>query len=242
MRRKLILVSLILLGITSRAGLCQADHGHSVNIIYSESLLSGELFDPASTPDISTYFNKEWLSGDIRLMDGRIIRNKKIKYNGLIDELFWLEPVSNLTIKLDKESINQFHFLNFQGDTTIRFIKIKIKQDIFTDSIEIFSQEIKKGNLSLLISHHYYFAGKEAVRMNKSLYLKEIYKEEPVYYLRFPNNRIIEFKRFSRKNLFASIPDKKDLIRQYFRESISGKIRTDQEILDFVLFLSSFDY
>lgn len=242
MRRKLILVSLILLVITSRPGLCQADHDHSANIIYSESLLSGELFDPASTPDISTYFNKEWLSGNIRLIDGRIILNKKIKYNGLLDELFWLEPVSNLTIKLDKESILQFHFLNFQGDTTICFLKIKVKQDIFTDSAEIFSQVIKKGNLSLLISHSFYFAGKEAVRMNKNLYLKEIYKEKPVYYLSFPDNRIIEFKRFSRNNLFASIPDKKDLIRQYFRESISGKIRTDQEILDFVLFLSSFAY
>jgi len=213
-----------------------------VNNIDSESLLSGELFDPASTPDISTYFNREWLSGDIRLTDGRIIRNKKIKYNGLIDELFWLETVSNRTIKLDKESILQFHFLNFQGDTTIHFIKTKLKQDIFTDSTEIFLQEVKKGNLSLLISHSYYFAGKEAVRMNRNLYLKEIYKEESVYYLSFPENRIIEFKRFSRKNLFASIPDKKDLIKQYLRESISGNIRTDQEILDFFLFLSSFDY
>ena len=135
-----------------------------------------------------------------------------------------------------------FIFFNFQGDTTIRFIKIKVKQDIFTDSAEIFSQEIKKGNLSLLISHHYFFAGREAVRMNKNLYLKEIYKEEPVYYLRFPDNRIVEFKRFSRKNLCASIPDKKDLIRKYLKESISGKIITDQEILDFVLFLSSFAY
>ncbi|TFG44428.1 MAG: hypothetical protein E4H43_00340 [Bacteroidia bacterium] len=239
MKLKIFIVNVILLVIGSRIGFCQTDTGQTANTINSESLLSGELFDQSLTPDFATYFNIAWLEGDILLTNGRIARNKKIKYNGLLDELFWLEPVSNQTIKLDKESILQFHFLDFQGDTTIRFRKIKVKQDIFTDSSEIFVQEINKGKLSLLISYSFYFAGKETVRTNKGSFLKDIYKEEPVYYLSFPDNRLIELRRFSRKNLYTSLSDKKDLIRQYYRESSSGKIRTGQEILDFVQFLSS---
>ena len=240
MNIKIILIILILLGFVSQAGLCQTDRNFFVtNETDSEPLLSGELFNPTSTPDIVTYFNKDWLSGEIWLTNGRIARNKKIKYNGLLDELFCIEPVSNLTIKLDKEAILQFHFLNFQGDTTIRFRKIKVKKDISNDSSDIFVQEIFNGNLALFILHTCYFAGMETVRINKGYFLKEAYKKEPVYYLRSPDNRIVEFKRFSRRILYSFMPDKKDQIRKYFRDSISGKIKTDQEIKSFIQFLSS---
>ena len=240
MKTKTILICLVLLGISSGAGFCQIIcNCPDPYEIYSETPLSGELFEPASTPDIATFFNKDWLPGNIWLTDGRNIRNKKIRYNGLLDELFLFGTESNQAIKLDKEAILQFHFLNFQGDTTIYFRKIRVKRDIFTDSTEIFVQEINRGKLSLLIFHSFYFAGKETVRMNKNYYLKEIYKEEPVYYLSFPDNKLVEFRRFSRKNLYTFLSDKKDQIRQYFRESNSGKIRTGQEILDFIQFLSS---
>jgi len=240
MKTKTILVCLVLLGISSGAGFCQTIcNCPDPNEVYPETPISGEFFEPASTPDIATFFNKDWLPGNINLKDGRIIRNKNIRYNGLLDELFLFAPELNKVIKLDKEAILQFHFLNSQGDTKVYFRKISVKRDIFTDSAEIFVQEIKEGKLSLLIFHSYYSAGKEIVRMNKTYYLKEIYKEEPVYYLSFPDKTLVEFRRFSRKNLYTSLSDKKDQIRQYFRQSISGKIRTGQEILDFIRFLSS---
>jgi hypothetical protein len=240
MKTKLTLVILLLLAITPGVVFCQTGCNCFVTTeTGSEPFLSGELFEPASSPAIVTYFNKDWLSGDIWLTDGRIVRNKKIKYNGLLDELFWFESRSNQTVKLDKEAILQFHFLNFQGDTTVNFRKIKVKRDILSDSSEIFVQEIFRGKLSLLVFHSFYFAGREAVRMNNSSFLKEIYKEEPVYYLRSPDNRIAEFKRFNRRNIYAHMPDKKDQIRKYFRDSISGRIKTDQEIIGFVQFLSS---
>jgi len=173
------------------------------------------------------------------MTNGRMVRKNKIRYNGLLDELFWLEPVSNKIIKLDKESILQFHFLNFNGDSTISFRKIRVRKDIFTDSADIFVQELKYGKVSLMISHSFYFAGKATVRTDKGAFLKDIYKGEPFYYLRLPDNRLVEIKRFSRKNLYTSLYDKKDLLRKYFRENSSGKISTGREIQDFVQFLSS---
>jgi hypothetical protein len=239
MKTKILIAALILLASGSGTGFCQVSGNHVSKNIDFEPLLSGEFFDQSMTPDFSTYFNTGWLAGDILLTNGRTARNNKIRYNGLLDELFWLEPVSNQTIKLDKESILQFHYLNFQGDSTISFRKIRVKQDLFTDSGEIFVQEIKLGKMSLMISHSFYFAGKTTVRTNKGTFLKDIYKEEPVYYLRFPDTRFVELRRFSRKNLYTVLSARKDLIRQYFSESSSGKIRTGQEIQDFVYFLSS---
>jgi hypothetical protein len=65
--------------------------------------LTGELFAPVSAVDPATWFNLEWLPGDIYLSTGEIVRNKLIRYNGLLDELFWKEPKSGNIIKLDSK-------------------------------------------------------------------------------------------------------------------------------------------
>jgi len=116
MNPKILIITLILLVIGSRICFCQTNSRNTSNAISSESLLSGELFDQSLTPDFATYFNADWLAGDIQLTNGRIARTEKIKYNGLLDELFWNEPLSKQIIKLDRESILQFHYLNFNGD------------------------------------------------------------------------------------------------------------------------------
>lgn len=240
MKAKLILALIVLLWITSRAVFCQIDcNSFGTNEPNSEPYLSGELFVSAFPPDITTYFNRDWLIGDILLTDGRIIQNKKIKYNGLLDELFWLEPESNQTIKLDKEAIAQFHFHNFQGDTSVYFRKLKVKRNLLPDSTEVFVQVIYQGNVSLFVFHTFYFNHRETVYTDKSYILKDIYIEDPVYYMKLLNNEIVEFKRFSRKSIYTLVPGKKVQIKKFFRESISGRIKTNQEIIGLTKFLNS---
>jgi hypothetical protein len=240
MKARLFLIYIILLLITSRTVFCQNDLSNAGKAeINAEPNLSGELFAPALSPDITTYFNREWLPGDIFLADGRVVRNKKIKYNGLLDELFWLEPESNKTIQLDKGAILQFHFLNFQGDTSVYFRRLKVKRDILNDSIEIFGQELYRGDLSLYILHNFYFARRETVPMGKKYILKDIYLEEPVYYIRLLNKKAVGFKSFSRKNIYAFLPGKKEQIKKYFKEHRQGNINTNPEIIKLVQFLGT---
>jgi hypothetical protein len=108
----------------------------------SEWRLTGELFVPDFTIDSRTNFYTEWESGNIYLSNGIVVRNKLIKYNRLLDQLFWLEPKSNNIIKLDKESILRFHFSDINGDTTVYFRKIKVKRNLVADSVSVFAQEI----------------------------------------------------------------------------------------------------
>ena len=75
--------------------------------------------------------------------------------------------------------------------------------------------------------------------MNDSYFLKDIYQEEPEYYIKFLNNQVAEFKKFSRKNLYAFAPSKKDQIKQFLRENIPGIINSNQEIIEVVKFLDS---
>lgn len=240
MKTRLLLLLFILLRISSLPGYCQVNFDcYDLNEINREQALSGELFTPAATPDIVTYFNKSWLIGDIWLTDGTVVRNKKIRYNGLLDELLWQEPESNQTIKLDKEAIQKFHFLDFQGDTSVYFRKLKVKQIILNDSIEIFGQEIYHGDLSLFIFHSFYLLRKDKVQIGDNYFLKDIYKEEPVYYLEYLDGEVFGFKRFNRKSLYAFLPGLKDQINQYFRENKSWVIKSKPEIIKLVQFLSS---
>jgi len=237
---RFLFTCIFLSGLTSRAAFCQNECNCNGNDkLTTEPEISGELFSPASQPDIITYFNREWLSGDIFLMNGGIIKDRKIRYNGFLDELMLLEPESNQAIILDKEAILKFHILNFQGDTSVYFRKLKVKRDILNDSIEIFGQVLYQGKLSLFVFHSFYFDRSEIVQMNKRYYLKDIYKEDPIYYITFSDNETVGFKNFNRKNIYALMPVQKEQIKKFLNENNPGRIDTYHEIISVIQFLDS---
>jgi len=227
MKLKQILIQISLFLFTSGASFCQ------------QVDLAGELFQPDIPPDLSTYFNPDWLMGEILLSDSVLIRDVKIRYNGLLDELFLLEPESNKTIKLDREAILRFHFKNFNGDTSVYFRKLKVKRESFPDSIEIFGQELFEGKVSLYLQHSFYYAGSKSVQLNKRYVLKDNYQKEPIYYIYIPDNKIVQFKRFSRKNIYTSFPDKKLQIKKYLNESLTGKLKITPEIVSLIHYINS---
>ncbi len=240
MKPRYILLYLIFLLTTSQTVFCQSNCiCQDAGKISTEPYMSGELFTPSVPLDIMTYFNSNWLPGDIYLAGGGILKIKKIRYNGLVDELFCVDPVTNQTLKLDKEAINQFHYQNLRGDTSVYFRKIRIKQKNFPDTTEIFVQVISQGNVSLFVYHNFHLDDKEEVQIDNRVIQKDIYEEEPVYYIKFPDGKVVGFKRFSRKTIYAFAPEKKDQIRKFLKESKSGRIKTNQEIIGFTEFLSS---
>ena len=190
-----------------------------------ELYLTGELFTPDFIVDGTTYFNSEWLPGDIYLSNGGVVRNKLIKYNGLLDELFWQEPRSGNVIKLDKEEILKFHFQNLNGDSSVYFRKIRIRRNALTDSSEIFAQVVYEGSLSLYILHTYMTAGTELVRQNGNLFEKTNYVGEPVYVFRLTNNKTLVFKSLNRKKLHSISPDNSEKIKEYLKTNRTGEFK-----------------
>jgi hypothetical protein len=201
--------------------------------------LSGELFVTSLPVDESTYFSKKWLIGNIFLSNGEVAGNKTIRYNGLLDELFWLEPKSKSIIKLDKGSITRFHFRNFEGDTSVYFKKIKVKRDIISDSSEIFGQEIYNGKLSLFVLHTFFIQRREIFYKKGIPYQKTFYEEESIYYFRFLDNKTVGFKSLGRKSLYAMFPDDKDQIKKFCRKSKLGKFKKNSELISLTQFLGT---
>ena len=238
MKTRLILIYAIILIINSQALNGQADSCFNcMDKLTYEPGLSGEI--SALPFDTATNFNKDWVIGDIFLIDGGIIRNKYIKYNGLLDELFWIEPKSGKTVKLDKEVIMQFHFQDVQGDTSVYFRKIKIKQDILSDSIETYGQLIYEGNLSLYVSHKFRLIRTELTRRNGILFENGIHEEEPVYILRYKHIKTSVYKNLSRQNLYAFAPEKKEEIKRFFKQTKLLRIQNYPDIIMLMKFLNS---
>jgi len=243
MSMKIRNITLIVLFQVFISGICNGQaiiKNSTGNIAGSGPYISGELITSSSfQPDIVTYFNREWLPGDIILTEGGILRNKMIRYNSLLDELFCLEPESGRIIKPDKEAIVKFHFYNYYGDTAVYFKKLRINEDVSTDSVDAFVQQLYDGKLSLYIRRSLYLDHKEVVRVNNNYYLKDIYKVEPVFYLKHPVKGIYAFKALSRKSILALLPEKDDQIRKYFREAPKYRIKSEDDLIKLMGILDS---
>jgi hypothetical protein len=240
MKSKLIIVYAILLIISFQNIMGQGKNSGNYSVLaFSEPYLTGELVAPDFNVDQKTYFNSEWLSGDIYLSDGGIVRNKLIKYNGLLDELFWQEPKSGNVIKLDKEAILQFHFLNFKGDTSVSFRKIRIKRNNMADSSEVFGEEIYIRNLSLFVLHTFIRDRSELIYINGIPYQKDIYEEEPIYIFRSPDNKTFITKSLSRKNLYSFAPGMKVKIKEFLKTNRSGRSLNKSYLIRLTQFLNT---
>ena len=238
MKARIFIIQTFLLALTTGtlysqiSGYCECKDKNK-----AEPALTGEFVEIPK--DTLTWFRKEWQLGDIMLSDGQISHNVKLKYNGLVDELFWFEPDSRKFVKLDKEAILRFHFLNIKGDTSINFRKIKVKRDILKDSSDVFGQEIYLGNLSLFILHTFYIEQSEVVTTSKGYFQNDTYAEEPVYIFQFRNGRTISLKSLNRNSLYDLIPDKKEQIKQFFKQTKQVKIVFYSEIRTLLQFLNT---
>jgi hypothetical protein len=223
----------------------QYAHGQTIyccssgNSITSDPSLPGILFTSSGAIDNTTWFNKEWLLADIYLSNGEIVRNKLLKYSGLLDELLWRQPETSIIIKLDKSAVQKFHFINNEGDTSVYFERLKVKHDISIDSSEIFGEEIFRGKLSLFVWHTFFIERSEISARAGVHYQNDTYAEFPVYYFRFMNNKIVGMKSLNRKNLVALVPDKKDQINRYYKQNKTGKIPDKIQLIRLTQFLSS---
>ena len=206
MKTKILLLHFILL-IIAIYDLNGQNNGSTNDINQPDCIqcLTGELFAPVQAIDPETWFNKEWLPGDIYLSNGEIVRNKLIRYNGSLDELFWKEPKSGNTIKLDKEPIVQFHFQNLNGDTTVYFRKIRVKKNVLSDSSNVFGEVIYDKINSLYILHTFNIKGTEIVRTSGTTYEKIIYEKIPVYVFRFTKNKSFVTRSLSRRSLILFV-------------------------------------
>src|SRR5208337_4930405 len=74
-----------------------------------EPLLSGDVLQNINNVIGSQYYY-DWDDANLKLTRGEIVYHKKIRYNGLLNEMIWLMPGKNILVKLDKSRIKEVYF------------------------------------------------------------------------------------------------------------------------------------
>lgn len=183
------------------------------SLIYSR--LTGDYFFENKYVIGVPYFNKDWENGEVLLSNGDTISNINIKYDGLEDELIWLNSFHFQKIKIDKASILAFRL----NDSQTEFIKINPTNQL-NDSVEnIFAQQVVRGETGLYIRRMVSLDWPKYYMENNVRRKYDVLIQTPVYYFLKNNNKFEYISKLSRKNLLRVFPEFKDDILIIIRQN-----------------------
>jgi hypothetical protein len=134
----------------SQSSLCNCTFDNE-NEIISDGNLTAKVY-------ISPYLNKKefyynsWGIGEVELVDGSIVKNKILRYNGYLDELVWLRDDDKKAGLVDKQLVKSFKIYHNDNSTTDFFRKIKIKRWFSFDTSIVYMHVLAEGKLSLYVS------------------------------------------------------------------------------------------
>src|ERR1035437_7492785 len=202
-----------------------------VKSIFSPKL-TGEAFIEKKGYKGEQFFNKDWLESDILLSTGEEIHGEKLKYNGLLDELIWVNTSNYQQFKLDKSFISDFWLKNGTGSPN-HFKRINVNEQKDAHSSDIFAEVGIVGKVSLFIQRKIKIVGEENIYQNGTLYLSESIGAKPLYYIKTPSNHYLILSRI-RKNAFLNLfPDKKKEIAKIIKE-IHLTLKTESNLVHLI--------
>jgi len=180
------------------------------------SKLTGEFFYEKKQYIGEQFFNIDWANGDILLSTGVTICNKSLKYNGLLDELIWLNTYNFGKFKLDKSFIAEFWLKNILG-ADIHFKQINVSDTSNVKRQCVFAEVKVEGKLSLYIQRKISVIGSENVYRNGVLYSYDDIQATPRYYIKLPSNHYLMLTKLRRRAFLKLFPEKKKTIAKIIR-------------------------
>jgi hypothetical protein len=232
MTRKAIIVYTF--SIVCRLGLAQDNNfcacEDSIRTLF-EPKLTGEVYQPVIMRGME-FYHINYGDGTIILESGDTIFHYQIRYNGRLDALLYLVPNTVHEIQLDKFAIKEFYFNEDQNRQREFFRKIQVKNDFFSDSVEVFSQLLYEDRLSLFAFRQYVSIHDQLVAVtNDREIAKPLYVPSFIYYFQLPNHKTVGFKKFKRKDLYELFPERKEAMKQLFRENHQRRFKKESDLV-----------
>ena len=198
--------------------------------------LTGESFIEKKGYKGEQFFNKDWQESDILLSTGEEIHGEKLKYNGLLDEIIWVNTSSYRQFKVDKSIISDFWLKNGTGNTS-HFKRINISDQKNIHISDIFAEVGVEGKVSLFIQRRIIIVGEENVYLNGVLYVRESIGPKPLYYIKTPSNHYLILSRI-RKNAFLNLfPEHKKEIAKKIKENHLN-LKTESDLVQLIEMLN----
>jgi hypothetical protein len=196
------------------------------------SKLTGEAFIEKKGYKGEQFFNIDWMESEILLSTGEEIYGEKLKYNGLLDELIWVNTTSYRQFKVDKSFISDFWLKNGTGNSN-HFKRINVNEQKDVHSSDIFAEVGVEGKVSLFIQRRIKVVDEETIFQNGTLYLLESLGTKPLYYIKTPSNHYLLLNRI-RKNSFLNLfPEQKKDIAKIMKENHLN-LKTENDLIKLI--------
>jgi len=196
---------------------------------FFESKLTGESFFENKQYLGDQYFNNDWAISDILLSSGEMVKNKNLKYNGLFDEVIWMNSSNYGKYKLDKSFISEF-WLKIAPGSTLHFKRIHVDGPNESHPFDIFVQVKVEGKVSLYIHHKITITGEENLYVNNNLYYFNRIGKMPVYYIKLITNRYVKMSGIRLSSFLKVFPEEKKEITKLLKEN-HLKIKTENDLI-----------
>jgi hypothetical protein len=208
--------------------------------------LYNEIAEPKLTGDLliyprigkgSQYFIEDWLNGTVLLSTNITVKNKQLRYNGLIDRIVWQEK-NFQQVKLDKELVVAFWLNDEVSGKSYYFQKIKIKEDFAPDSSDVYAQVLCSDKLTLFAYRKVVVSGSEPDRMRGGGHFIDVLEKRTVYYFKLANKTSIGFSHINRRIILKIFPDKRAQVINLLKISKQHSYRTEYDLINITQILN----
>lgn len=221
--------------------ICKNVDAQTINMTEVDSIfstnLTGETYVEFRGYNGSQYYNSEWIDSDILLSTGEKLYNKKFKYNGLLDEVIWLNTSIPGLFQVDKEFICDF-WLKKVKDRPIHFKRINVNDTIKNHKSDIFAEVIVEGNVSFYIHRQISVVDVQSIMRDNKLYPYKTIAPTPIYYIKLPTNKYAKLSKLGRISFQKVFPDQKKMIRKLIRENHLD-MRTENGLKEMIELMNS---
>ena len=207
----------------------------------SKPKLTGETWFEPKGYKREQFFNKFWMLSDIILTTGETVYGEKVKYNGFLDELIWVNSTLNQQFKLDKQLIREFRLKTEQGQITY-FKKIKIiKQGSTNQQSDVFAEVEVEGKISIYIRRQISIVNIEDITIDGIHCQQGIIKPTPQYYLKLLSSGFMLLEKIKLKSLIQLLPiQKKQLVLVMRKNNL--KLKTEEDLVKLIKLLNAQEY
>ena len=194
---------------------------------YFEQGLSGRLDLPPHRPIGNQHYpTEEWMTGDVLLETGITAKNNLLRYNGYLDELFWLHEGDYQQVLVDKKMVREFLLYPPGSAEPTRFRRIKVYSPVLIGKDEIFGELLFEGDISVYSYRRVIEKGRGDYRVGNRLYGGIIIEPGHLYIFILPDGTTKVTRKIRRRNIIDMFPENRTEIRDLLREN---KIRPRDE-------------
>lgn len=189
-----------------------------------EPHLAGELLQTFPHTSGSQY-SYDWDDADIILKSGEIVYNKKIRYNGYLNEMIWLTAIDFKSVKLDKPYIKEIYFKNLH--LLCRQLNVAGNQD----SATIFAEVLYESKIKFFVYRRIKQVDVENTNLTTRSISRDIIEQRPIYYVLLPGATKYEsFKSINKHSLINLFAGRKSEIRKLLRQNHLN-IKTEKDFV-----------